>query len=82
MSRGNKQRLQIRLSEGAGRSTSWVKRPSTFPLLRMMLRPSFLWDRRLYGDLCRCIYAATKKFFARQFSELEEAVVRACTCGW
>ena len=29
-----------------------------------MLRPSFLWDRKLYGDLCRCAYAATKKFFA------------------
>ena len=39
-----------------------------------MLRPSFLWDRKLYGDLCRCAYAATKKFFARQFPELQEAV--------
>jgi len=39
-----------------------------------MLRPPFLWDRKLYGDLCRSAYAATKTFFARQFPELESAV--------
>ena len=39
-----------------------------------MLRPPFLWDRKLYGDLCRCTYAATKTFFARQFPELDDAV--------
>lgn len=39
-----------------------------------MLRPSFLWDRKLYGDLCRSAYVATKTFFARQFPELDDAV--------
>ena len=39
-----------------------------------MLRPSFLWDRKLYGDLCRSAYTATKEFFARQFPGLDDAV--------
>jgi hypothetical protein len=39
-----------------------------------MLRRSFLWDRTLYGDLCRSAYAATKTFFQAQFPALENAV--------
>jgi len=39
-----------------------------------MLRPPLLWDRKLYGDLCRSAYAATKKFFEAQFPSLEKAV--------
>jgi hypothetical protein len=39
-----------------------------------MLRKAFLWDRSLYGDLCRAGYEATRKFFAAQFPTLEKAV--------
>jgi hypothetical protein len=39
-----------------------------------MLRPSFLWDRSLYGDLCRAAYHATKKFFEIHFPNLEKPV--------
>ncbi len=39
-----------------------------------MLRKSFLWDRTLYGDLCRSAYAATRRFFEAQFPGLEKAV--------
>ena len=39
-----------------------------------MLRPYFLWDRALYGELCRAAYAATRKFFAAQFPRLKDAV--------
>ena len=39
-----------------------------------MLRKQFLWDRDLYGDLCRSAYAATLKFFQAQFPSLEKAV--------
>ena len=28
-----------------------------------MLRKPFLFDRTLYGDLCRSAYEATRKFF-------------------
>jgi len=28
-----------------------------------LLRKAFLFDRSLYGDLCRSAYAATRKFF-------------------
>ena len=33
-----------------------------------------LWDRDLYGDLCRSAYAATLEFFQAQFPTLEKAV--------
>ena len=39
-----------------------------------MLRKQFLWDRDLYGDLCRSAYAATLKFFQAQFPSLKKAV--------
>jgi len=39
-----------------------------------MLRRFFLWDRSLYGELCRCAYAATRRFFEAQFPSLERAV--------
>ena len=39
-----------------------------------MLRPAFLWDRKLYGDLCGSAYAAAKKFFEAQFPSLEKPV--------
>ena len=39
-----------------------------------MLRPAFLWDRKLYGDLCRSAYAATRTFFEAQFPSLEKPV--------
>src|SRR5438093_955062 len=39
-----------------------------------MLRKQFLWDRDLYGDLCRATYTATLKFFQAQFPALERAV--------
>jgi len=39
-----------------------------------MLRGGFLWDRTLYGDLCRSAYAATRKFFEAQFPALEKPV--------
>ena len=34
-------------------------------------RALFLWDRSLYGDLCRSAYASTKKFFEAQFIRLQ-----------
>ena len=39
-----------------------------------MLRRAFLFDRSLYGDLCRAAYEATRKFFQAQFPGLEKAV--------
>ena len=39
-----------------------------------MLRPAFLWDRKLYGDLCPSAYAATRTFFEAQFPSLEKPV--------
>ncbi len=39
-----------------------------------MLRPFFLWDRSLYGELCRCAYAATRKFFQAHFPGLQKPV--------
>jgi hypothetical protein len=39
-----------------------------------MLRHHFLWDRSLYGDLCRAAYRATRKFFQAQFPTLQRAV--------
>jgi hypothetical protein len=39
-----------------------------------MLRRFFLWDHRLYGELCRCVYAATRKFFEAHFPSLERPV--------
>ena len=39
-----------------------------------MLRKPFLFDRSLYGDLCRAAYEATRKFFEAQFPTLERAV--------
>jgi hypothetical protein len=39
-----------------------------------MLRRSFLFDRTLYGDLCRAAYEATRKFFEAHFPTLERAV--------
>ncbi len=39
-----------------------------------MLRRAFLFDRSLYGDLCRSAYAATRKFFEAHFPTLEKAV--------
>jgi hypothetical protein len=39
-----------------------------------MLRRQFLFDRELYGDLCRAAYAATLEFFQAQFPALEKAV--------
>lgn len=33
------------------------------PTIPKMLRRYFLWDRALYGELCRCAYAATRRFF-------------------
>jgi hypothetical protein len=39
-----------------------------------MLRKPFLFDRTLYGDLCRSAYEATRKFFQAHFPTLEKAV--------
>ena len=39
-----------------------------------MLRKAFLFERKLYGELCRAAYAATRKFFEVQFPGLEKAV--------
>jgi len=39
-----------------------------------MLRRAFLFDRSLYGDLCRSAYAATRKFFEAHFPTLDKAV--------
>jgi hypothetical protein len=39
-----------------------------------MLRPLFLRDRTLYGDLSRAAYAAVRVFFEAQFPALERAV--------
>ena len=47
----------------------WVQAVFTIP---KMLRPLFLWDRSLYGDLCRSAYASTKKFFEAQFPRLQK----------
>ena len=49
----------------------WVQLVFTIP---KMLRPLFLWDRTLYGDLCRSAYAATRRFFEAQFPRLEKPV--------
>ena len=46
----------------------WVQLVFAIP---KMLRPLFLWDRSLYGDLCRSAYASTKKFFEAQFLRLQ-----------
>jgi hypothetical protein len=37
-----------------------------------LLRPLFLWDRSLYGALCRSAYSSTKKFFEAQFPRLQK----------
>ena len=39
-----------------------------------ILRKGFLFDRTLYGDLCRAAYAATRKFFEAQFPKLDRPV--------
>jgi hypothetical protein len=39
-----------------------------------MLRRYFLWNRSLYGELCRSAYAATRRFFEAVFPSLEKAV--------
>jgi hypothetical protein len=39
-----------------------------------MLRRGFLFDRKLYGELCRAAYAATRKFLEIQFPSLPKAV--------
>ncbi len=39
-----------------------------------MLRKAFLFDRSLYGDLCRSAYEATRKFFQAHFPALKKAV--------
>jgi len=39
-----------------------------------MLRKAFIFDRRLYGDLCRAAYEATRKFLEAHFPALEKAV--------
>ena len=39
-----------------------------------ILRKGFLFDRSLYGDLCRSAYAATRKFFEAQFPRLDRPV--------
>ncbi len=39
-----------------------------------MLRKAFLFDRSLYGDLCRGAYEATRKFFEAHFPTLDKAV--------
>ncbi len=39
-----------------------------------MLRKAFLFDRTLYGDLCRAAYEATRKFLEAHFPTLQNAV--------
>ena len=39
-----------------------------------MLRKAFLFDRSLYGELCRAAYEATRTFFEAHFPALEKAV--------
>jgi hypothetical protein len=39
-----------------------------------ILRKGYLFDRSLYGDLCRAAYASTKKFFQAHFPTLEKPV--------
>ena len=39
-----------------------------------MLRRAVLFDRKLYGELCRSAYRATRKFFEVHFPGLEKAV--------
>ena len=39
-----------------------------------ILRKAFLFDRSLYGDLCRSAYAATRKFFQAHFPTLQKPV--------
>jgi len=39
-----------------------------------ILRRALLYERSLYGDLCRSAYAATRKFFEAHFPTLEKAV--------
>ena len=39
-----------------------------------MLRKAFLFDRSLYGDVCRAAYEATRKFFEASFPTLQKAV--------
>jgi len=39
-----------------------------------MLRRAVLFERKLYGELCRVAYAATRKFFEVHFPGLEKAV--------
>jgi hypothetical protein len=39
-----------------------------------ILRKGFLFDRTLYGDLCRSAYAATRKFFEAQFPTLDRPI--------
>ena len=38
-----------------------------------MLRQAFLFERKLYGELCRAAYAATRELFHAQFPTLEKA---------
>jgi hypothetical protein len=45
----------------------------TFTIPRM-LRRAFLFDRSLYGDLCRAAYQATKTFLEAHFPNLEKPV--------
>ena len=39
-----------------------------------ILRKSFLFDRKLYGDLSRVAYAATREFLQAHFPGLKDAV--------
>ena len=50
---------------------SYVQLVFTIP---KMLRPYFLWDRSLYGDLCRLAYASTLDFLRAHFPDLGGAV--------
>jgi hypothetical protein len=50
---------------------SYVQLVFTIP---KMLRKGFLFDRSLYGELCRAAYASTEKFFQAQFPGIERAV--------
>ena len=42
-----------------------------------ILRPYFLWDRSLYGDLCRAAYAAARLYLAAHFPALRRCAPAA-----
>ena len=39
-----------------------------------MLRRQFLFDRKLFGDLCRVAYESTRRFFSKHFPDLKDPV--------